>query len=110
MNLSAASLEPLPPANAGRSRERRARSATTTVSAYGEPMVWLTGGALAVAVLMITGLLALILVQGLSTFWPAPLVEFKLTSGERRLGEVSRREPAPAAATPKTSRPAWVWV
>lgn len=95
MNLSAASLEPVP-AKVGRGR--RERSATTTVSAYGEPMVWLTGGALAVAVLMITGLLMLILVQGLSTFWPAPLVEFKLTSGERRLGEVSRREPAPAGS------------
>jgi len=92
VNLSTATPQSLPPA--GRVRERRQRSATTTVSAYGEPLVWLTGGALAVAVLMIVGLLALILVQGLSTFWPAPLVQFELTSGERRLGEVSRREPA----------------
>ena len=54
-------------------RPRRLRSAHASLSAHGEPWVWLTGGALALAIVMITGLLLFIAVRGASTFWPAPL-------------------------------------
>ena len=52
-------------------------------------MVWLTGGALAICLLMICGLLLLVLVAGMSTFWPRSLVLFPLKNGSHYLGEVS---------------------
>lgn len=55
-------------------------------------MVWLTGGGLALALLMITGLLALVIYQGIITFLPRPLVQVTLHDGRVHLGEVTRRE------------------
>ena len=55
-------------------------------------MVWLTGGALAVSLLMICGLLLLVIVAGMSTFWPRPLALFPLRNGVHYLGEVTRSE------------------
>jgi phosphate transport system permease protein len=55
-------------------------------------MVWLTGGALAVALAMIVGLLVLIVVQGGATFWPAAVVEVRLFDGGVYLGEVKEEE------------------
>ncbi|MEN8149757.1 MAG: phosphate ABC transporter permease PstA [Planctomycetota bacterium] len=55
-------------------------------------MVWLTGGALAVGLFMIIGLLVLVVVQGVTTFWPDDLVRFKTTSGDVRMGEITRSE------------------
>ncbi len=60
--------------------------------ANGEPMIWLTGGALAVALAMIVGLLALVLCRGLATFWPQPLVQVRTFDGKTILGEVAQRE------------------
>jgi phosphate transport system permease protein len=57
--------------------------------------VWLTGVTLGVAVLMIVGLLGLIAVKGLRTFWPAPLWEMTLDDGTRYLGLLHSREPIP---------------
>jgi len=79
--------------NSERSRPpRRLRSAHSSLAAHGEPLVWLTGGALALAIAMISGLLAFIVVRGAATFWPVPLVELELADGRRVLGEVSGRE------------------
>ena len=69
-------------------RARRPR-ATTSLLAHGEPMVWLTGGALAVALMMIVGLLGLIVVEGMRTFWPVPVVRVTTSDGQSRMGEVS---------------------
>ena len=71
---------------------RRLRSAHSSLAAHGEPLVWLTGGALALAIAMISGLLAFIAVRGAATFWPVPLVELELADGRRVLGEVTGRE------------------
>jgi phosphate transport system permease protein len=60
--------------------------------AHGEPWVWLTGGSLALAIVMITGLLAFIAIRGAATFWPAPLEQVTLRDGRRALGEVTERE------------------
>ncbi len=73
-------------------RSRRVRSAYSNLAAHGEPWVWLTGGALAVALLMITGLLGFIVVRGGSTFWPRPLELAELADGRKVLGEVAGRE------------------
>jgi phosphate transport system permease protein len=75
-------------------RTRRSRlegpQRNRTLSAYGEPMLWLTGGGLAASLLMIVGLLLLVVWNGLSTFWPTPLVEMHLADGNVLLGEVTR--------------------
>jgi len=79
------------------------RRRRTSLYAHGEPMVWLTGGALAVALFMIVGLLLLVLVQGMGTFWPGELVMLETTSGDVRLGQVTRVEtftPAPESLDP----------
>lgn len=72
-------------------RTRRARRGTS-LFAHGEPMVWLTGGSLVLALLMIIGLLAWVLGQGLSTFWPERVPQLELVGGERLMGEVSAVE------------------
>ena len=69
-------------------RERRERQ-RTALSAHGEPLLWLTGGAMATALLMIVGLLSFVLFQGFGTFIPGRLVEIETHAGQRWLGEVS---------------------
>ncbi len=68
---------------------RRVRSGASLV-AQGQPMMWLTAGTLAIALVMTLGLLLLILVRGLGTFWPAPLARFEMADGSVHLGEVTR--------------------
>jgi ABC-type phosphate transport system permease subunit len=55
-------------------------------------MLWLCGGALAICLMMIAGLIAMVLWFGLGTFWPGPLVQVKLHDGTTLLGEVTRAE------------------
>jgi phosphate transport system permease protein len=55
-------------------------------------MVWLTGGGLALATLMISCLLLLVLLNGTMTFWPKKLVQYTTTEGKKFLGEVTRAE------------------
>lgn len=98
MSLDTAAPAPapaVPPASAPRWRRRR-----TSLSAHGEPMVWLTGGALAAALMMIIGLLGWIFFEGIVTFWPAPVVLLETLDGSSYMGEVTRTEtfrPEPAA-------------
>ena len=68
------------------------RGRGNSLTAHGEPSIWLNGGALAVAIFMIVGLLALVVVQGASTFWPIPVVQVKTVAGQTLLGEVTRSE------------------
>ncbi|MGA1707932.1 MAG: phosphate ABC transporter permease PstA [Phycisphaerales bacterium] len=63
-----------------------------TVLAAGEPIVWLLAGGLGLAVAMISGLLALILVNGAATFWPGPIDEVRTLDGVVHLGERSRTD------------------
>ena len=58
----------------------------------GEPMIWLTGSALGICILMIAGLIIVILVNGLSFFWPKRLEQVTLKDGSAFLGEVANRE------------------
>lgn len=64
----------------------------TRLTLRGEPLVWLTGGGLALATLMVTGLLFLVFYQGILTFWPKPLVKVTDRQGRAYLGEITRRE------------------
>lgn len=67
----------------------------------GSPWIWLNGGAVAICMIMVVGLLGLIAVRGLSHFWPANIIQTSVTDkdgGEQIiLGEVVRSEVIPAA-------------
>ncbi|MFZ5587861.1 MAG: phosphate ABC transporter permease PstA [Thermodesulfobacteriota bacterium] len=54
--------------------------------------MWVLGGALALGVLMILGFLALIIYNGLATFWPLPVEVVELKEGGRIAGEPVKRE------------------
>lgn len=85
-------------------RPRRMRSSYSSLTAHGEPWVWLTGGALALAIVMITGLLAFIAIRGASTFWPVPLELVEMSDGRRALGELSEQDEAEVATAAATGR------
>jgi phosphate transport system permease protein len=55
-------------------------------------MVWLTGGALAICLVMILALLVLVVVQGGRTFWPARVVRMTTADGKAWMGEVTTEE------------------
>jgi phosphate transport system permease protein len=59
--------------------------------------IWLTGITLSIGLLMILGLLGLVMVNGLGTFWPKPLSDLTLQDGRRYLGLVHRTETIPHA-------------
>lgn len=68
-------------------------------------MIWLTGGSLAVALLMIVGLIGLIAVEGFSTFWPGPVIELRTADGRVLAGELAREEQwTPTAGAAPTRR------
>jgi len=74
------------------------RAKGSDLSAVGEPFIWGMGGALAFGVVMILGFLALVIINGLITFWPKPLEEVKLADGRSFVGEpirVERYRPTP---------------
>jgi phosphate transport system permease protein len=58
-------------------------------------MIWFTGSALGICILMIVGLIGVILVNGLSFFWPQPLEQLTLKEGSSLIGEVVNREAIP---------------
>ena len=58
-------------------------------------MVWLTGSALGICLLMIGGLVGVILFNGLGFFWPKPLLQVTLRDGATYLGERVGREGIP---------------
>jgi phosphate transport system permease protein len=64
----------------------------TPLFAHGESMIWLTGGAFALCLIMIAGLVALIFVHGAGTFWPQPIVRVETRDGRVYMGEITRTE------------------
>ena len=67
----------------------------------GESAIWLAGSGLGICLLMIGGMIALILTNGLGFFWPQPLVRVTLQDGTVLLGEVTAREAIPKPGTPE---------
>ncbi|HKX45174.1 MAG TPA: phosphate ABC transporter permease PstA, partial [Planctomycetota bacterium] len=57
--------------------------------AHGEPMVWLTGGSLALGLAMIVGLLVFVAGNGLGTFWPREVVRVRTLDGRTLMGQVT---------------------
>jgi phosphate transport system permease protein len=58
----------------------------------GEQFIWLTGTALSVCLLMIGGLLALVVINGMGFFWPHELQQAGLKGGGKLLGVEVRSE------------------
>ena len=82
----------------GRSGRRIVESGGSML-ARAEPLVWLTGGGLAICAIMISGFLALVLFEGVTTFWPRPVVRVETVDGRVLMGEVTRDELYRPAAT-----------
>ncbi|HEU5322669.1 MAG TPA: phosphate ABC transporter, permease protein PstA, partial [Methylomirabilota bacterium] len=64
----------------------------------GEPFVWLTGGALALALVMVAGLVGIILANALGFFWPRDVVRLTLADDRVLTGRVAERESVPGRA------------
>ena len=62
----------------------------------GRAMTWLTGGTLALNLLLVAGLLAVLIWNGVGVFWPRPVVMLTLSDGSKVLGEVHDREAIPS--------------
>ncbi|MBI5816366.1 MAG: phosphate ABC transporter permease PstA [Nitrospinae bacterium] len=66
----------------------------------GDPFIWLTGGAVAFALLMVAGLVFLIMVNGLGFFWPEDVARLSLADGRTVTGQIAEREEfGPVGAT-----------
>lgn len=67
----------------------------------GTPWIWMNAGAVAIAVIMTLGLLAVIAIRGMAHFWPADVVvaDYQVPGGEFRLlaGERVQAEEVPRA-------------
>jgi phosphate transport system permease protein len=66
----------------------------------GESAIWLAGSGLGTCLLLIGGMIALILTNGLGFFWPRPLVQVTLKDNTVLLGEMTAREAIPSPGTP----------
>jgi phosphate transport system permease protein len=67
----------------------------------GELFVWLTASGVAMSLLMVSGMLTLIMVNGLGQFWPAPLHQITLKSHEIVIGQLVGQEVIPNSVTPE---------
>lgn len=75
----------------------------------GAPGVWLSAGAVSVAVIMTLGLLTLIAIQGLGHFWPSEVLEATYQAPGQPpvslMGEVVQREKAPGPGPTANAEP-----
>ncbi len=77
-----------PPETPAIERPRR----RTPMAAHGEPVVWLTGVALLLCLILVVGVIALILYRGGRSFWPNEIQTVTLRSGETFLGQPGATE------------------
>jgi phosphate transport system permease protein len=66
----------------------------------GDHLVWLTGSALGICLLMILGLLLVILTNGLGIFWPSPIEQVTLKDGSVFAGEPMQWQAIPNPGQP----------
>jgi phosphate transport system permease protein len=59
---------------------------------FGAAMIWLSGGALATSLLLVTGLVVIVAWNGLGYFWQAPIAELRLADGSQVLGSIVERQ------------------
>jgi len=71
---------------------RKGGKRSMSLYAEGEPMVWLTGGALGFSLLMILSMLGFVFWMGFSNFWPKAVYQVTTHLGEVHLGPVTRAQ------------------
>jgi phosphate transport system permease protein len=71
---------------------RKGGKRSMSLYAEGEPMVWITGGALGLALLMMISMLSYVFWMGFSNFWPRPVYEVVTHTGETHLGPINRTQ------------------
>jgi phosphate transport system permease protein len=80
----------------GRTWTRVAPGASPSSSwARGEHLIWLTGSALGICLILILGLVAVILRHGLGVFWPSRIEQLALEDGSVVAGELVERQAIP---------------
>jgi phosphate transport system permease protein len=77
---------------ASRRQQKRGDIRPRDLRAEGEPWTWVLGGALALGIVMILGLLVLVFWNGAVTFWPRPIEVVTLADGSRIAGEPTRTQ------------------
>lgn len=65
----------------------------------GAPWIWLNAGAISIALVAVIGLLGLIMVRGMSHFWPAEVYQFETDKGTV-IAEIVDNETVPAGSVP----------
>jgi phosphate transport system permease protein len=80
------------------------RTRLKKMMASGDLFVWASGAGLAVALMMVVGLLLLITVNGMGFFWTGDIVELTLTDGTRVMGQSAGREIIPNSVTPDSPK------
>lgn len=68
----------------------------------GELFVWVTASGVAISLLMVAGMLALIMVNGLGQFWPRALQQVTLKTQETVIGQMAGEETIPHSMTTET--------
>jgi phosphate transport system permease protein len=66
----------------------------------GTPWIWLNAGAISIALVAVFGLLALIVIRGMSHFWPAEAVQFEMLNGSTVIAEMVETETVAAGSVP----------
>jgi phosphate transport system permease protein len=72
----------------------------------GDHLLWMTGGAMGVAVLMISGLLCLVFVNGFTYFWPHPITAADRPDGAKVMGHRVAEQPERKDAAGQVIQPA----
>lgn len=88
---------------ASRRQQQRGDIRPRDLRAEGEPWTWVLGGALALGIVMVLGLLVLVFWNGAVTFWPRPIEVVTLADGSRIAGEPTRSQtfrPGPQVLAP----------
>lgn len=65
----------------------------------GTPWIWLNAGAISIALVAVFGLLALIVIRGMSHFWPAEAVQFEMDA-QTVIAEIVETETVAAGSVP----------
>ena len=66
----------------------------------GAPWIWLNAGAISIALVAVFGLLFLIIVRGMSHFWPAEVYQYETTSSGTIIAQQVESKVSPAGSIP----------